>query len=389
MDCAVCFEKKVLVSCEHCGVAACQSCWCKFFVVSDIKCLNCGLMPTDDFLYANFPLKFINKTLVGCQQNKLLEYYKSHIVETSRLLSDYNILKYKYLFCKLCLIVVYNGGWLPVPHTGLFPIYKPFCPGCDKKLVQLPLVFRERLFTYYFEKTYRNIPKISSYYSCSRSECYGCIVEGKCNICLTNYCESCLEIIETNHICKDDVVKSVRVIEKDVKRCPSCATPILRSSGCSQMWCTQCNTPFDYNTGIITTRRIDNPHYTEHIQCQKNLKLCPKGKELFKKIRYIKRLLIPHEKTKLISSENITIQTIRLILKEINEDRWKAYIKRSVQKNRRQNSIIKIYDTFVTIASTCLSKGANHDDILDLYRFIDNYSHLELGKIGSKALLHY
>lgn len=38
---------------------------------------------------------------------------------------------------------------------------------------------------------------------------------------------------------------------------------IQKLSGCSQMWCPDCHTAFDWRTGHIDTGRIHNPHYME------------------------------------------------------------------------------------------------------------------------------
>lgn len=65
------------------------------------------------------------------------------------------------------------------------------------------------------------------------------------------------------HVCNPENVASVQLMKKDTKNCPNCATPIFRIEGCSQMWCTMCNTAFDWRTGKVETGPIHNPHYFE------------------------------------------------------------------------------------------------------------------------------
>jgi len=66
------------------------------------------------------------------------------------------------------------------------------------------------------------------------------------------------------HECKKEDVDTAELIKKDSKPCPNCGEFIMKSSGCSQMFCITCKTPFDWNTGkIVTSGPIHNPHYYE------------------------------------------------------------------------------------------------------------------------------
>jgi len=68
------------------------------------------------------------------------------------------------------------------------------------------------------------------------------------------------------HVCNPDDVASVKLIAKETKPCPSCHTSIFRISGCDQMFCVKCNTPFCWRTGKIEKGQIHNPHYFEYLQ---------------------------------------------------------------------------------------------------------------------------
>ena len=80
-------------------------------------------------------------------------------------------------------------------------------------------------------------------------------------------CSKCLEIKgdtqDADHTCDENNVKSAEIIKKDTKACPKCGTRIFKIYGCNQMWCTGCNTAFNWATGAIyaSNAQFHNPHY--------------------------------------------------------------------------------------------------------------------------------
>ena len=73
-----------------------------------------------------------------------------------------------------------------------------------------------------------------------------------------------------DHVCNEDSVKTMAMIKKDSKACPKCAQFIFKIDGCSQMYCVDCNTAFDWNTMKIVTGVIHNPHYYEFMRANNN-----------------------------------------------------------------------------------------------------------------------
>lgn len=87
---------------------------------------------------------------------------------------------------------------------------------------------------------------------------------GKCPVCDNKTCRSCLKHRVEGHECDPNDVETVKQIKKDSKSCPKCHVLIHRTAGCSQMWCPQCNTVFDWNTGAIQVGGwIHNPDYIQ------------------------------------------------------------------------------------------------------------------------------
>jgi hypothetical protein len=88
--------------------------------------------------------------------------------------------------------------------------------------------------------------------------------EGYCNMCEKTYCTRCEEIQGEDHKCNPETVKSVRFINKDTKPCPKCGVKIHRTYGCNHMFCTHCNTPFDWaSLKILSTIGFHNPHFDQ------------------------------------------------------------------------------------------------------------------------------
>ena len=100
---------------------------------------------------------------------------------------------------------------------------------------------------------------------CPVNECRGFLsTRWKCQICDNNICPDCNEVKQgDDHTCDPNNVETVALLKKDTKPCPSCGTMIFKISGCSQMWCPDCHTAFDWNTMRIETGKIHNPHYYE------------------------------------------------------------------------------------------------------------------------------
>tara|TARA_A100001015_G_scaffold24073_1_gene27219 strand:+ start:383 stop:1759 length:1377 start_codon:yes stop_codon:yes gene_type:complete len=101
---------------------------------------------------------------------------------------------------------------------------------------------------------------------CQKEGCRGFLSsQWKCGICEEWTCKDCLEVIgpdkNVEHVCKKENVESAKLIKKETRSCPKCATPIFKINGCDQMFCTQCKTPFSWNTGRIVTGVIHNPHF--------------------------------------------------------------------------------------------------------------------------------
>jgi hypothetical protein len=106
--------------------------------------------------------------------------------------------------------------------------------------------------------------------ACPKEECKGYLSTGwKCGLCEEHVCSKCHIPIglkgDADHECDPDVAATAQLIATESKPCPGCAVNIYKISGCNQMWCTQCKTPWDWRSGRVE-RQIHNPHYFEYLR---------------------------------------------------------------------------------------------------------------------------
>lgn len=102
---------------------------------------------------------------------------------------------------------------------------------------------------------------------CPANGCRGFLsTQWKCGICDQWTCPDCHELKGPNrdcdHTCDPNNVETAKLLAKDSKPCPKCQSLIYKINGCSQMWCTQCHTAFNWNTGKLENN-IHNPHFYE------------------------------------------------------------------------------------------------------------------------------
>jgi hypothetical protein len=103
--------------------------------------------------------------------------------------------------------------------------------------------------------------------ACPTEECRGFLsTQYKCGTCLKQFCSACREIKSADHACDPGTVDSIKAILQDSRACPGCGMSINRVSGCDQMYCTQCDVPFSYATGLRIQGVIHNPHYFERLR---------------------------------------------------------------------------------------------------------------------------
>lgn len=221
-------------------------------------------------------------------------------------------------------------------------------------------------------------------HACPKEECRGYLKGDQtiCPICATRVCKDCLKIIkeEDEHECKQEDVETVEMLKQNTKPCPHCSTAIYKISGCDQMWCTQCHTPFSWRTGQKIHQRIHNPHYYEWMQrhqgedMPRELMDIPCGGlpslhslnkfprpfhnwvySLHQNILHFEHVILPrHQNTNF--QETCKSLRISYLLNSISQEFWRDELYREEKATQKHQQYIQIIQTFITVSSEWLRR---------------------------------
>ena len=255
-ECQICMENftsclRARVSCGSCDLEACRECIRKHLLnTSELPhCPNpdCKCSWDRQFLIDNTLKAFVNGKYKNHRANLLLEQEKARMPETMQAAKNYR-----------------NMGKLQKEVSD-----------DSETLKCLQEQLNNLKFSIYQKKN--KIKRIKRGDSGEEKKCEfkrKCGVEGchgflssawKCGVCDTWTCPKCFEIIgkdkNCGHECDPNNVESAKLIKKETRNCPSCATSIFKIEGCDQMWCTQCHVAFSWKTGLQVNGVIHNPHF--------------------------------------------------------------------------------------------------------------------------------
>ena len=265
--CNVCCEKynktapRRCITCHLCDYKSCATCIQTYLLgsVQDAHCMNCKRIWSKEFMLENFTAVFNNQTYKQHRENILMARQKSmlplRVVKIERMIRG----------------------------DKLAEEIKPLQDEIAAKRAEL-----EKLERKYYDERWRisNLQAgreplghadkknrvIEFHKRCPGEDCRGFLsTQYKCGICSIYVCPECYEIKGLNkdveHTCKPENVESVKLKKKECRNCPECAAEIFKEVGCDQMWCTQCQTTFDWKTGAkLVNVKVHNPHYYEYLR---------------------------------------------------------------------------------------------------------------------------
>lgn len=248
-NCQICdyaFNKSIRksIDCPYCAFTACKTC-CERYILGEttVKCMNgeCGRAWTRQHIKDVFPNSFITGKLKDHRESVLFDIERSLLPATQPIVERE--------------IQIEN---LMTRETEV------------RRQVQELQIAGYRLSNEIRTLRYGNAPVERQEFirGCPDSNCRGFLsTQWKCGVCEKWACNRCHEIKGVNrddpHECNPETVATVSLLANDTRPCPNCRTGIHKIDGCDQMFCTSCNTAFDWRTGRIETRVIHNPHYFE------------------------------------------------------------------------------------------------------------------------------
>jgi|TARA_B110000977_G_scaffold19981_1_gene24041 hypothetical protein len=269
-DCDVCCEKlnKInhkKVECPFCDLTCCRSCSQRYILSTfeDPHCMGCKTLWNREFIDSFCTKYFRNTELKRHRENVLFEREKALMPqsqkEVERILAIRK-LRREARTLRIALLDAYHKYELSFPITSQnisnFPEVLAFHHNLETIYIQLERL--RNMGELYVDEPTKFIRK------CPQEECKGFLNEEYfCGLCQNNFCKDCNELLKEGHVCDPQVVKTMKLLNKDSKSCPKCGTVIHKTSGCSQMWCINCHTAFDWRSGEIVTGRIHNPHFIE------------------------------------------------------------------------------------------------------------------------------
>ena len=283
MECQVCCEtfnksNHSKVSC-YCNFVQCSACAEKYLLETpnDPHCMNCKTGWNREKLLENFTKKFVGKTFKERRENILFERERALMPATQPAAE-----RTKKMRDLMKQIQVKDGIAVELFNQQNQILNEP-CADDEARLARYRRYldvkaradesYRERMYLDYQNNILMNRPAASGprrefIRACPADDCRGFLSTGwKCGMCDTKVCPTCHEIkTEDEHECRPENVETARLLAKDTRPCPKCASMIFKIDGCDQMYCTACNTAFSWRTGHIETGRVHNPHYYDYLR---------------------------------------------------------------------------------------------------------------------------
>lgn len=241
MNCQICtlsFTSKLRIktTCNNCNFECCKKCLLTYIKSSNkgLSCMNCKEDKSDLELS-----KYMSKLSINSLYGKVL---KEYIFEAeSKLLHS----------TKKQLMISNKKKELTVVMNSLITEL-----GEDVRII-----YQEKINNISLDNFSMCLGICKKYiYRDSDENFYNC---SDCNMCWCYKCE--MQCCPESHRCDINVLNSIKSIEKETKPCPTCGIKIFKIDGCSQIMCSECNTFFDFNTGL-KDREEEPKHARNYIE---------------------------------------------------------------------------------------------------------------------------
>lgn len=268
--CAVCFDgfnksTRACTACPYCSVEICRNCL-QQFLLNDINivpvCINndCKREWTRDFLDKELTSTFRLHTYKAHREKVLFDRERSKLPATQEDAAAYRQAKQ-----------AYDAGLEEAKRLDAE------IAELQRQLAHKRVTYRHHMVTVQtFGRTRPTEgaaaaaprPAPAAFIRpCPAADCRGFLSTAwKCSICDLYTCSECHELKgpdreDPSHTCDPNNIATARLLARDTKPCPKCGAGITKLEGCDQMWCTVCNTGFNWRTGAVASGPVHNPHY--------------------------------------------------------------------------------------------------------------------------------
>jgi len=333
-------QKRKEIKCNLCNKSACIKCIETYLLSSIHKphCMHCRKEYSIEFQMDNF-----NQTL--------LKKFKTHT-------SEINFEKEKTLLPQAQLHIENLNKAREIDNE---------IAEMKKKIGQL-LVLRQNILSRKIKQE-----KIKITRQCPENKCRGFLsCKWKCGVCQQKFCNKCHDKLCEEHTCDEEKLKSAELIRKQCKNCPKCGVTTFKISGCPQMWCTSCNSAWNWKTGKIETGIIHNPHYFEYLRKtgtdmpRQRCGVLPSYLRLRRHLPNYYRFIADHipfvnhitqyeidKLNRIINKVNLDLR-VRYLKNEITEKQFKSTLKRRETRRIKSEEVRNIFQMFSRACSDLL-----------------------------------
>ena len=406
MSCDVCCDgfnrsSRSKITCPYCPFSACSGCSERYLLetTQDAHCMSCRKSWSREILVNNFTLKFVGRDYKNRRESLLLEREKSLMPATQ---------PYVELECKVRKATQEIAGYIATIktetdklnsisgiHLGPLAVEHGFDNEFDANVLRHKLITDQRKvinnlaldiqhLEWYQNQLINRIhggqvehEKRQFVRACPAADCRGFLSTAwKCGMCDNWTCPECHEVKGKDkdgpHTCDPNSVETAKLLARDSRNCPKCASMIFKIDGCDQMYCTQCHTAFSWRTGRIETGTIHNPHYYEYHRqrgtLQRNpgdvpcggfpdwglvVRLCHRTHIFHIRIAAAHRT---HAHCQWAVMPRYTIGNgdnrdlrIKFMIGDINEDEFKKKIQQREKARQRKGEIHQVLEMYITV----------------------------------------
>lgn len=418
-ECVVCRDRFSLrvrkpITCPYCQFCCCMSCFKQYLLstASDPACMDCKVQFSYEFLISVLPLTFwhndykeFRKELLLAKEESLLPETQGCVVRIKRKDAFYRHVKavraeidrmfqhYNRLLARMNQMTELTHqerrGQVEIPddHPYFLFFNDDHTPMLDGDGV--PLCMKDGIAD---DEAVRRVRRQSGgsstwVHACPVSECRGYLKgdQAACPVCATPVCRECLRAIEprtVEHVCVKEDVETVAMLRQNTKPCPNCSMSIYKISGCDQMWCTQCRTPFSWRTGQKINQRIHNPHYYEWMQRHQGEDNMPRelmdipcgglpsinslrrfpikyhdwAYNLHQTVLHYEHVIVPRHQNTTQFNETCKAMRVSYLLRDMTREEWRDELYREEKAGQKHQQYLQIIQTFIAVSSEWLRR---------------------------------